>query len=121
MARKDDLGRRGEELAARYLTRHGYRILARNWRCALGEIDIVAELDGEIAVVEVKTRSSTAYGHPFDAITPVKAARLRRLAVRWCDEAPSAPRTLRIDAIAVLAPHGSSDAEVVIEHLSGVC
>lgn len=121
MASKDDLGRRGEELAARYLTGRGYRILDRNWRCRLGEIDIVAERSGTVAVVEVKTRSSTAYGHPFDAITPAKAARLRRLAVAWCDAAQRAPRTLRVDAIAVLVPRGAPDDEIVIEHLTGAC
>jgi putative endonuclease len=121
MARKDDLGRRGEHLAARYLAARGYRILARNWRCALGEIDIVAERHGDVAIVEVKTRSSTAYGHPFDAITPAKASRLRKLAALWCEESPAKPRSLRVDAIAVLAPPGVSDGEAVIEHLTGVC
>jgi putative endonuclease len=121
MARKDDLGRHGEELAARYLTARGYRILARNWRCAHGEIDIVAERSGDVAVVEVKTRSSTMYGHPFDAITPAKAARLRRLAGLWCEEARVPPRSLRVDAIAVIAPAGIADRDAVVEHLMGVC
>ena len=121
MASKDELGRRGEQLATAYLTKQGYRILARNWRCVHGEIDIVAERLGVVAVVEVKTRSSTAYGHPFDAITAAKAARLRRLAVAWCDSAATAPRSLRVDAIAVLAPRGVADGDVVIEHLLGVC
>ena len=121
MAQKDELGRRGEELAAQYLRRHEYRILARNWRCRDGELDIVAERGGEVAVVEVKTRSSTEYGHPFDAITPLKAARLRRLAVQWLEECGMPCVRLRIDAIAVLAPRGCSDRDVVIEHLTGVC
>lgn len=121
MASKDELGRRGEQLAADYLKRQGYRILARNWRCAHGEIDIVVERHGAVAVVEVKTRSSIAYGHPFDAITAAKAARLRRLAVAWCDDAQTVPRSLRIDAVAVLAPHGTPDRDVIIEHLVGVC
>lgn len=121
MAKKDELGRRGEELAAQYLIGHGYRIVDRNWRCSQGEIDLVAERDGEVAVVEVKTRSSVAFGHPFDAITPAKAARLRRLAALWCAAAPRAPRSLRVDAIAILAPFGVSDRDVVVEHLAGVC
>lgn len=121
MAKKDELGRRGEQLAAGYLKQRGYRIIARNWRCAHGEIDIVAERGGDVAVVEVKTRSSTVFGHPFDAITPIKAARLRTLAALWCRQAADSPRSLRIDAIAVLAPAGVSDRDVVIEHLMGVC
>ena len=121
MAKKDDLGRRGEELAARYLTTRGYRIVARNWRCQQGEIDIVAERGGVFAVVEVKTRSSTMFGHPLDAITPSKAARLRRLAVLWCEATQQSHRSLRIDAISVLAPAGIADRDAVVQHLLGVC
>lgn len=65
MAAKDDLGRAGEDRAVAHLTGDGYRIIARNWRCAQGEIDVVAERDGTLVVVEVKTRSSEDYGHPF--------------------------------------------------------
>jgi len=121
MARKDELGRRGEELAARYLIAHGFRVLARNWRCPLGELDVIAERDGLVAVVEVKTRSSLEYGHPLDAITAQKAARLRRLASQWCREQVEPVRDLRIDAIAVLAPAGVADRDVLIEHLTGIC
>ncbi len=77
MAAKDELGRAGEERAAQHLRGNGYTVLARNWRCAQGEIDIVAARDGHLAVVEVKTRRTTAYGHPFEAID----ARKRRRAV----------------------------------------
>jgi putative endonuclease len=121
MARKDELGRRGEDLAARYLQRHGYRVRERNWRCAQGEIDIIAERDGQVMIVEVKTRSSTAYGHPFEAITAAKAARLRRLVAQWCGDHERTLQGVRIDAIAVLVPTGSRDDEAVIEHLIGVC
>jgi putative endonuclease len=121
MAKKDELGRRGEELAARYLIARGYRIVERNWRCREGEIDLVVERRGEVAVVEVKTRSSVAFGHPFDAITPVKAARLRRLAGLWREASPTPAGPLRIDAVAVIAPPGVADRDVVVEHLTGVC
>ena len=121
MARKDDLGRRGEELAARYLIERGYRVIERNWRCSLGELDLVVECAGDLAVVEVKTRSSVAFGHPFEAITPVKAARLRLLTARWCQEHGKPYRQVRVDAVAVIAPQGSADDEVAIEHLEGIC
>jgi putative endonuclease len=121
MAHKDELGRQGEQLAARYLTDRGYRIVERNWRCSYGELDIIAERGGRIAIVEVKTRSSTAYGHPFEAITPVKAARLRRLASLWCDEHGRTLREVRIDAIAVLLSSGAPPEQAVVEHLEGVC
>lgn len=88
MAAKDDLGRRGEDLAAQFLVDAGYTVIDRNWRCPRGEIDLVAR-DGEDTVfVEVKTRSSTAFGHPFEAITAQKLARIRGLAIAWCEAHP---------------------------------
>lgn len=119
MAAKDDLGRDGENRAASFLTDRGYRILDRNWRCPLGEIDIVALEAGEIVVVEVKTRSSERFGHPLEAIDARKRARLWRLAVAWCmghpDEARG--RAVRIDAVSVL---GMDAATARVEHLRDV-
>ncbi|MEJ1229609.1 MAG: YraN family protein [Galbitalea sp.] len=117
MAAKDELGRRGEGIAAEHLTASGYRILERNWRCARGEIDIVALKDGEVVFVEVKTRRSVAFGHPFEAITTQKLARLRRLAGAWCQAHPEVRASVRIDAIAIIAP---SRGLVEIEHLERV-
>ncbi|MEV4614864.1 YraN family protein [Kitasatospora sp. NPDC049258] len=80
------LGRYGEEVAARWLAQDGLRILERNWRCAEGELDIVA-LDGDtLAVCEVKTRSERGFQQPTQAIDQTKADRLHRLAARWLDE-----------------------------------
>jgi putative endonuclease len=116
VARKDELGKAGEALAARYLERAGLVIVDRNWRCAAGEIDLVA-LDGaELAFVEVKTRSSLAFGHPFEAITAEKYARMRRLALAWCEAHPG-PHAIRIDAVAVIGPFGVAPS---IEHLRRV-
>lgn len=104
MARKDILGTAGESLAVDYLRREGFTIIERNWRCPTGEIDIVAREDGVTVFVEVKTRSSLAAGHPFEALSRAKLARLRRLAGLWCDAHPSTQGDIRIDAIAVLSP-----------------
>ena len=117
MAAKDALGRRGEEIAARYLASRGLAIVERNWRCPQGEIDLIARDGGELVFVEVKTRSSVAFGHPLESITPVKLARLRRLAAAWCDAHPGGHDTIRIDAIAVIAP---SVGDVEVEHLERV-
>lgn len=117
MADKDDLGRRGEECAAGFLAAAGYRVIARNWRCDQGEIDLIVEQGGEVAFVEVKTRSGTGFGHPFEAITVHKLARLRRLAAAWCDQSKPRPARIRIDAVAVILRPG---ADPVIEHLVGV-
>ena len=104
MAAKDDLGRRGEELAAHFLVNAGMSIVDRNWRCPQGEIDIVARDGMELVFVEVKTRSSVAFGHPLEAITVPKLARLRRLAATWCEMNPDAYFAIRIDAVAVILP-----------------
>ena len=113
MAAKDDLGRRGEALAAAYLEVRGYRIIDRNWRCAQGEIDLVATIGERVVFVEVKTRSGLGYGHPLEAITLQKLARLRRLAHAWCAAHPGGAREIRIDAVAVIAPRMG---EPIVEH-----
>ena len=117
MAAKDTLGRRGEAVAARHLERAGLTIVERNWRCPQGEIDLVARDRGELVFVEVKTRSSVDYGHPLEAITPRKLARLRRLAGAWCAAHPGVAASIRIDAVGVIAPR---QGEVLVEHLARV-
>lgn len=116
-AAKDALGRRGEAIAAEYLQANGLTIVDRNWRCQQGEIDLIARDGGELVFVEVKTRSSVAFGHPLEAVTAVKLARLRRLAAAWCDAHPGSHDAIRIDAIGVIAP---SSGAVEIEHLERV-
>jgi putative endonuclease len=114
------VGDYGEQLAARYLRDCGMKILDRNWRCDQGEIDIVAMDDVCLVIVEVKTRRSLAFGSPVEAVTPVKAARLRRLAACWLEDHRSAGHTVadvRIDVIGVLRPRlGPAQ----IEHLVAV-
>ena len=118
MAAKDDLGARGERIAERALTDGGLEVLDRNWRCPQGEIDLVLRDGDTLVVAEVKTRSGVAFGHPFEALTPAKLSRLRRLANAWRVAHPDvAFRRLRIDAVAVLVPQ---DAPASVEHLSGV-
>jgi putative endonuclease len=80
---KDAVGRYGEQLAAEHLEAAGLEILARNWRCRAGELDIVAREGDVLAIVEVKTRSSLAYGAPAEAVGRAKSARIRQLALRW--------------------------------------
>lgn len=111
------LGRCGEDIAAEHLERQGYRILERNWRCARGEIDIVASRGNQLVFVEVKTRSSLDFGHPLESITLVKLSRLRSLALSWCASHPQVSGVIRIDAVAVIAPR---DAPYQVEHLAGV-
>lgn len=116
MAAKDELGRAGEERATRHLRGQGYIILDRNWRCSQGEIDIVARRDDLLCVVEVKTRRSELYGHPFEAIDDRKRRRLWRLAFAWAAAHPDAARRreIRLEAIGLTG----ADAETArLEHL----
>jgi putative endonuclease len=96
------LGRHGEEIAVRWLERHGMVVVDRNWRCARGEIDIVVRDGDVLAFVEVKTRSGQGTGHPLEAVTAQKLGRLRRLVPAWFRAHPEhrAP-SIRIDCVAV--------------------
>ncbi|MEZ0090726.1 YraN family protein [Streptacidiphilus sp. EB129] len=118
-ARTQALGRYGEDAAARHLAAAGLTVLDRNWRCRAGELDIVA-LDGDtLAVCEVKTRSEHGFQSPAEAVDPVKAEQLVRLAERWLAErwqAPPPPGGVRIDVLCVV--HGRRGA-ARIHHLPG--
>ncbi len=98
-----EIGRAGEELAARYLRDRGWRIIDRNVRYREGELDIVAARADVCAFVEVKTRRSRRFGTPAEAVTWRKAARIRSLAGRYLAEHRVAVRTIRFDVIEILA------------------
>ena len=117
MKPKDELGRAGEQVAVEYLERAGLRILDRNWRSTIGELDIVAAERRVLVVCEVKTRSGTGFGTPLEAITRHKQARLRRLAAQWLVAHGVLFDEVRIDAIGVLR---DSSGEFQIEHVRGV-
>ncbi|HEX9529837.1 MAG TPA: YraN family protein [Acidimicrobiales bacterium] len=98
------LGVEGEAAVAAWYTDRGYEVLARNWRCRDGELDLVLGLGRVFVFCEVKTRSSTAFGLPAEAVTRAKQVRLRRLAARWLDDAaPRRAREIRFDVASVLA------------------
>jgi putative endonuclease len=111
------LGAHGEELAAKHLIEQGMVLLDRNWRCDLGEIDLVLRQGRILVVCEVKTRSSLAYGSPLEGVTEQKAARLRRLAARWLADHELRPPEVRIDLVGVLVP---ASGPVEIDHVCGV-
>lgn len=110
------VGAYGERCAAQHLVDEGLRVVARNWRCDQGEVDIIA-WDGDVIVFcEVKTRRSTAYGTPAEAIVAAKARRLRRLAARWLQTTDAHPREVRFDVVAVFPqPRGAA----YVEHTRG--
>lgn len=119
MAAKDDLGRAGEERTAEYLKGLGWQILDRNWRCAQGEVDVVARDRHDVVIVEVKTRRGLGYGHPFESITGLKLVRLRRLAAAWIADHPAhaGAASVRIDAVAIT---GLDPWSGTLEHLRGI-
>jgi putative endonuclease len=113
----DAVGEYGERLAVRYLESLGYVVLARRWRCARGELDIVA-VDGRCLVAcEVKTRRSVLSGVPVEAVTPAKLGRLRRLTALWLQEQEESWPDVRIDVVGVLLPRRG---RAQVEHLPGV-
>jgi putative endonuclease len=98
------LGAAGEAQAAAWYQANGYRVLDRNWRCREGELDLVCRRGSVVVFCEVKSRSSAAFGHPAEAVTPAKQKRLRLLAVRWLESSTgSAGCSLRFDVASVLA------------------
>src|SRR5215469_15770158 len=94
-------GATGEQLAADWLVRHGYRLLARNWRSPLGELDIVCEQGEELVFVEVKARHGIRLGAPEEAVTPAKQRRLIRAAQSYLMAHHQEQRPFRIDVIAI--------------------
>ena len=100
-------GKIGEELAAAYLAEAGYRILERNYRCLFGEIDIVAQEGETLVFVEVKSRSSGAYGDPQLAVGRRKQQKISRISVHYLAERRLCHRPARFDVVAVkLFPAG---------------
>ena len=102
---------------ARWYARAGYEVVDRNWRCREGELDLVVAGASVLVFCEVKTRRSTAFGSPAEAVTLTKQRRLRTLATRWLAAHPDRrARTLRFDVASVLAARGTEPVIDVIEN-----
>jgi len=114
---RESLGAYGESVAARHLVDQGMVVLDRNWRCEVGEIDLVLRDDEVLVVCEVKTRRGDAFGSPHEAVTTTKAARLQLLAARWMEARGVRPAEVRVDIVAVLQP-GAGAARV--DHVRGI-
>lgn len=116
---RSEIGALGERLAVEHLTSLGLQVLARNWRCRYGELDVIAADDaGRVAVfVEVKTRTSDRFGGVQQAVTPAKVRRLRRLAGLWLAGQDDGWAQLRIDVIGVRIGRQRTPE---ITHLQGV-
>jgi len=110
---KGEFGRQGEKRAAKALRGRGYKILARNYRCRHGEIDIVAFENGEFVFVEVKSRSSEEKGTALEAVTPRKQRKLARVAQQFLIERGLSERPCRFDVVAIGSSPGSGEDEIV--------
>ena len=111
-------GQRGEDFAAEYLARRGYRILARNYRTRYGEIDIVAQCGEVLALVEVKTRRPASWGGAAGAVTPKKQHRLILAAEQYLQENPTDAMP-RFDVVALTTSGGEEFRVISCEHLKG--
>ena len=98
---RQTLGRRGEDIAAGYLQRQGHTILARNWRCPAGEIDIVAREAEELVFVEVRARRGEKYGTAEESITARKQAKLVEVAQTYVLTMELEDVAWRIDVVAI--------------------
>jgi putative endonuclease len=116
MDAKDVLGRDGEQAAVKYLEGCGFRILDRNWRCATGQVDIIAVERETFVVCEVRTRSGTRYGTPLEAVGRTKRSRLRRLGTQWLDAHGVRFDHMRIDVVGVIS---EGTGGITIEHVRG--
>ncbi len=109
-------GRRGEEAAARFLVSKGYDIVARNWSCFAGEVDIVARDEKNLVFVEVKTRSSIEKGFPSEAVTRAKRERYEKIALAYLADHDEVGLTVRFDVIALVAV--ASDRALIRHHIN---
>lgn len=101
MHKRGKLGAWGESVAAKYLVSKGYKIIAQNYRCPLGEIDLVAMLKGELAFIEVKTRRTLTFGRPAEAVTKNKQEKIKSIALYFLHHELATYSTLSFDVIEV--------------------
>jgi putative endonuclease len=123
---KIKLGATGEALAVNYLKRSGYKIIEQNFRVRAGEIDIIAEQDGTLVFVEVKTRTDTRFGSPLESITASKKNHLSKVALEYMSRHDCHERPARFDVIGVqldtIEPQSASDARIeIIKNAFDLC
>jgi putative endonuclease len=110
---KKELGKKGEEKALRFLKKKGYRIIEQNYVCNLGEMDIIAKEKDTLGFVEVKTRTSMAFGPPQLAVTPTKQHQLSKVAMNFLKEKRIVDAKARFDVVAILLAPGIEEIELI--------
>lgn len=114
--RRREVGRKGEQIAEKFLKSAGYKILERNYRCPVGEIDIIAEEKGVLVFAEVRTLSTDSWGMPQMSISITKEKRIVKTSLYYLSEKKMWDRNCRFDVIAVIRP---GEKEESIELLRG--
>jgi len=118
--KRRDTGILGEKLARDFLKERGYHIIETNYRCPEGEVDIVARDKDFLVFVEVRTKTSLAFGSPEESITPAKKERMRVVASRYLETHDNLPQSWRIDVVAVeLDPREKPSRIEIIENAVG--
>ena len=113
MDNRRSLGNRGEDLAAAALKKQGYKVLERNYRTPLGEIDLIARHQGVLVFIEVKTRSSARFGAAQEAVHYGKQARYRKLADYYLKQKRLEEIAVRFDVVGILWQDGKPQVEVI--------
>ena len=110
---KKELGKKGEELALRFLKKRGYRIIENNYVCNMGEMDIIAKEKDTLAFIEVKTRTSTTFGPPQLAVNPTKQMQLSKVALYFLKEKGIEEMKARFDVVAILLGPKGEEIELI--------
>jgi putative endonuclease len=110
---KKELGKKGEEIAIRFLKKKGYRILEKNYVCKMGEMDIIAREKDTLAFIEVKTRTTTEFGPPQLAVTSSKQRQLSKVALNYLKEKKLEDVKARFDVVAILLVQKGEEIELI--------
>ncbi len=110
---KKELGKKGEELAIRFLKKNGYRIIKKNYVCKLGEMDIIAKDKDTLVFVEVKTRSSDLFGPPQMAVNLSKQTKLSKIALNFLKENKIEDVNARFDVVAIEINRDKNKIELI--------
>jgi putative endonuclease len=110
---KKELGKKGEEVAIRFLKKRGYRIIEKNYVCKMGEMDIIAREKDTLAFIEVKTRTSTEFGPPQLAVNSSKQRQLSKVALNYLKEKKLEDVKARFDVVAILLGQKGEEIELI--------
>jgi putative endonuclease len=109
---RQSIGKEGEEIARRYLEKHGYRIVTANYRTRHGEIDLIARDGATLVFIEVKTRTQQRFGSPFDALTARKCMNMAKVALHYLINHGGIEQPARFDVVSV-RPGEKAEVEIV--------